>query len=50
MQIFKVLFSKVREPTEKCLCLYDLTGETKTTLQVSVGFSFSGLLTRTCIG
>ena len=24
MQIFKVLFSEVREPTDKFLCLYDL--------------------------
>ena len=37
MQIFKVLFSKVRDPTDKCLYLYDLE------------FSFSGLLKR-CIG
>ena len=50
MQIFKVLFSEVREPTDKLLCLYDLTWETKTTLQVSAGFSFSGLLKRRCIG
>ena len=50
MQIFKVLFSELREPTNKYLCLYDLTWKTKTTLQVSIGFSFSGLLTRMCIG
>ena len=24
MQIFKVLFSEVREPTDKFLCLYDV--------------------------
>ena len=34
MQIFKVFFSKVREPTDKFLWLYDLTWETKPTLQV----------------
>ena len=28
MQIFKVLHSEVREPTDKLLCLYDLTWET----------------------
>ena len=28
MQIFKVLYSEVREPTDKLLCLYDLTWET----------------------
>ena len=28
MQIFKVLFSGVREPTDKFLCLHDLTVET----------------------
>ena len=28
MQIFKVLFSGVREPTNKFLCLYDLILET----------------------
>ena len=50
MQIFKVLFSEVREPTDKFLRLYDLTWETKTTFQVSVGFSFLGLLTQTCKG
>ena len=50
MQIFKVFFSEVKEPTDKFLYLYDLTWETKTTLQVSVGFSFAGLLTRRCIG
>ena len=44
MQIFKVLFSEVREHTIKFLCFYDLTWETKTTLQVSLGFSISGLL------
>ena len=49
MQIFKVLFSKRREPIDKLLRLYDLTWETKTTLQVSVEFSFSDLLTRRCI-
>ena len=50
IQIFKVLFSEVREPTNIFLCLYDLTWDTKTTLQVSLGFSFSGLLTWTYIG
>ena len=50
VQMFKVLFLEVRKPIEKFLCLYDLTWETKTTLQVSVGFSFSGLLTQKCIG
>ena len=49
MQIFNVSFSEVREPTDKFLWLYDLTGETKTTLQVSAVFSVSGLLTRRCI-
>ena len=49
MQIFKVLFSKVRGPTDKFLCLYDLTGETTTTLQVFVGLSFSGLLKQNCM-
>ena len=49
MQIFKVLFSEVREPTDKFLCLCDLTWETKTTLQVSVGSPFSGLLIGRCI-
>ena len=44
MQIFKVLFSEVREHTIEFLCLYDLTWETKITFQVSVGFSISGLL------
>ena len=48
MQIFEVLFSEVPEPIDKCLCFYDLTWETKTTLPVSVGFSFLGLLTRKC--
>ena len=42
MQIFKVLFSEVREHTIKFLCLHDLTWETKTTLKVSV--AISGLL------
>ena len=32
MQMFKVLFSEVREATDKFLCLYDLIWETKTTL------------------
>ena len=50
MQIIKVLFSEVGEPTDKFLCLHGLTWETKTILQISVGFSFSGLLTRRCIG
>ena len=50
MKIFKVLFPEVMEPTSKFLCLYDLTWETKTTLQVSVGFSYSDFLTRRCIG
>ena len=50
MQIFNVVFLEVREPTNEFLCLYDLTWETKTTLQVSVGFFFSGLITRRCIG
>ena len=40
MQILKILFSEVRELTDKFLCLYDLTWETKTTLQVSIGFFF----------
>ena len=43
MHFIKVLFSEVREPTDKFLYLYDLTWETKTTLLVSVGFSLSGL-------
>ena len=50
MQLSKVLFLQVREPTDTFLCLYDLTWETKTTLQVSVGFFFSGQITRRCIG
>ena len=50
MQIFTVLFSEVNESTDKFLCLYDLTWESKTTQQVFVGFSFSGLLTRKRIG
>ena len=50
MQIFKVVFSEFREPTNKYLCLHDLTWKTKTTLQVSIRFSFLGLLTRMCIG
>ena len=50
MQIFKVLFLGVREPMYKFLFLYDLTWETEITLQVSVGFFFSGLWTRSCIG
>ena len=28
VQIFKVLFSEVREPKDKFLCVYDLTLET----------------------
>ena len=50
MQIFKVLFSEVRDPTENFLYMYDLTWETKTTLQVSVELSLSGMLTRRFIG
>ena len=50
MQIFKVLFTGVRELTDKFLCLYDLTLENQPTLQVSVEFSFLGLLTRRYIG
>ena len=50
MQIFKVLFSEVKDPTDKFLCLNGLTWETKTTLHVSVEFSFPGLLTKRCIG
>ena len=50
MQIFKLLLLEVRDPSGKFLCLYNLTWETKTTLQDSVEFSFSGLLTRRCIG
>ena len=34
VQLFQVLFLEVRKPTEKFLCLHDLTWETKTTLQV----------------
>ena len=34
VQLFKVLFLEVRKPTETFLCFYDLTWETKTTLQV----------------
>ena len=49
-KFFKVLFSVVREPTEKCLCLYDLIFKTSTTLQVSIELSFSNLLTRSYIG
>ena len=45
-QIFKALFSEAKDPTDKFLFLYDLSWETKTNLQVSAGFSFSGLLTR----
>ena len=41
MQIFKVLFSEVRKPTDKCLFLHGLTWKTQTTFQVSLGFSFS---------
>ena len=40
MQIFKVLFSEVRDPTGKFLWLYDLTWEAKTTLQVPYDFLF----------
>ena len=50
MHIFKALFPEVGEPTDKFLCLYDLTWKTKTTVQVFVGLSFSGLSTRRCIG
>ena len=50
MQIFRVLFSEVRKPAAKYLRLYVLILATYTTLQVSVGFSFSGLLTRRYIG
>ena len=32
MQIFKVIFWEVREPTDKFLRLYDWTWETKSTL------------------
>ena len=32
IQIFKVSHSEVTESTDKFLCLYDLTWETKTTL------------------
>ena len=50
MHIFKALFPEVGEPTGKFLCSYDLTWKTKTTVQVFVGLSFSGLLTLRCIG
>ena len=50
MQISNLVFSGVREPTDKFLCFYDLSCKTKTTLQVSVGFSLWGLLTRRWIG
>ena len=50
IQVFKVLFSEVREPNDKFSSLYEWSWDTKTTLQVSVGFSFLDLLTRRCIG
>ena len=34
LQIFKVLLSEVRQPTDQFLCLYDLTWETKTSIQI----------------
>ena len=46
MQIFKILFWEVKELTSNLLYLYNLILDTQTTLQVSVGFSFLGLLTR----
>ena len=33
IQIFKLLFSEEKAPTDKFLCFYDLTWETKTTFR-----------------